>query len=109
MPTTDELQFEMQRRLVLFNSGTTMPDNISTLGYEGNPNLANTSTPGQALIYNSPQGTQYIQRLNGNLWYKASLPNNWLNFSAGGATGAVGATGSTGATGAMGATGTAFK
>jgi Na+-transporting NADH:ubiquinone oxidoreductase subunit NqrA len=82
MPTTDQLQFEMQRRVILFNSGTTMPDN-SVLGYEGNPNSANTSTPGQTLLYNSPRGTSYIELVNGNLWYKQQIPNTWINLTSG--------------------------
>ena len=82
MPTTDQLQFEMQRRVILFNSGTTMPDN-TVLGYEGNPNSANTSTPGQTLLYNSPRGTSYIELVNGNLWYKQQIPNTWINLTSG--------------------------
>ena len=87
MATTDELLFEMQRRVILFNSGTTMPDNINVLGYEGNPNLANTSTSGQTLLYNSPRGTHYIELVNGNLWYKQQIPNTWINLTSGTASG----------------------
>ena len=82
MPTTDQLQFEMQRRVILFNSGTTMPDN-SVLGYEGNPNYASTATPGQTLLYSSPRGTSYIELVNGNLWYKQQIPNTWINLTSG--------------------------
>jgi len=89
MPTTDQLQFEMQRRVILFNSGTTMPDN-TVLGYEGNPNSANTSTPGQTLLYNSPRGTSYIELVNGNLWYKQQIPNTWINLTSGTASGTAG-------------------
>ena len=90
MPSTDELQFEMQRRVILFNSGTTMPDNINVLGYEGNPNLANTSTSGQTLLYNSPRGTHYIELVNGNLWYKQQIPNTWINLTSGTQSGITG-------------------
>ena len=89
MPTTDQLQFEMQRRVILFNSGTTMPDN-TVLGYEGNPNSANTSTPGQTLLYNSPRGTSYIELVNGNLWYKQQIPNTWINLTSGTQSGTAG-------------------
>jgi hypothetical protein len=82
MPTTDQLQFEMQRRVILFNSGTTMPDN-SVLGYEGNPNYSSTATPGETLLYNSPRGTSYIELVNGNLWYKQQIPNTWINLTSG--------------------------
>jgi len=86
MPSTDQLQFEMQRRVILFNSGTTMPDN-SVLGYEGNPNSATTATDGQTLLYNSPRGTSYIELVNGNLWYKQKTPNVWVNLTSGTASG----------------------
>jgi hypothetical protein len=89
MPTTDQLQFEMQRRVILFNSGTTMPDN-SVLGYEGNPNYASTATDGQTLLYNSPRGTHYIELVNGNLWYKQQIPNTWINLTSGTQSGTAG-------------------
>jgi Na+-transporting NADH:ubiquinone oxidoreductase subunit NqrA len=90
MPTTDQLQFEMQRRVILFNSGTTMPDN-TVLGYEGNPNYAATAdTPGQTLLYNSPRGTSYIELVNGNLWYKQQIPNTWINLTSGTQSGTAG-------------------
>ena len=93
MPSTDELLFEMQRRVVLFNSGTTMPGG-ATLGYEGDPNLASTSTAGQTLLYNSPQGTHYIQRTNGHLWYKQyTSPNIWINLTTGNGSGILPVTG----------------
>jgi hypothetical protein len=82
MPDTDQLQFEMQRRVILFNSGTTMPDK-SVLGYEGNPNYVSTGTAGQTLLYNSPRGTNYIELVNGNLWYKQLMPNTWISLTSG--------------------------
>jgi len=89
MPSTDQLQFEMQRRVILFNSGTTMPDN-TVLGYEGNPNYASTATDGQTLLYNSPRGTHYIELVNGNLWYKQQIPNTWINLTSGTQSGTAG-------------------
>jgi len=77
MATLDSLQFEMQRRVVLFKSTTTMPDN-SLLGFNGDPNtVSNGITPGQTLMYNSPTGTYYIQD-NGTLWYKKEMQNVWV-------------------------------
>ena len=86
MADVNELLFEVKRRVVLFNSGTTMPDN-NPLGYEGNPNSANTSTAGQTLLYNSPRGTHYIELVNGNLWYKQQIPNTWINLTSGTSSG----------------------
>ena len=86
MADVNDLLFEVKRRVVLFNSGTTMPDN-NPLGYEGNPNSANTSTAGQTLLYNSPRGTHYIELVNGNLWYKQQIPNTWINLTSGTSSG----------------------
>ena len=72
-----QLQFEMERRVVLFHRNTTMPDN-SLLGYEGNPNeVINGNTSGETLIYNSPRATFYQELNDGTLWYKTKLPNIW--------------------------------
>lgn len=72
------LQFEMERRSILFTANTTMPDN-SLLGFEGNPNsIVSPSTAGQTLIYNSPRGTNYLQLSNGTLWFKNASPNTWV-------------------------------
>lgn len=72
------LQFEMERRSILFTANTTMPDN-SLLGFEGNPNsIVSPSTAGQTLIYNSPRGTNYLQLSNGTLWFKNASPNTWI-------------------------------
>lgn len=87
MPSTDELWFETQRRVVLFKEGTTMPDG-SLLGYDGDPNNANTSTPGQTLLFNSPIGTLFIQT-DGTMWRKKVLATNtWVTLGegSGGAT-----------------------
>ena len=81
MATLDSLQFEMERRVILFKPTTTMPD-LSQLGYNADPNLVVTpSTPGEQLIYNCPNNTRYVNYdPSGNTvqeWYKHSQPNGW--------------------------------
>ena len=66
----DVLGFEIVRRAILFTSGTLLADETSRLGYNGDPNLAGTSTDGEALLYNSPIGTLYIQD-DGTMWRKS--------------------------------------
>jgi len=88
MPTLDGLQFEMERRVILFKPTTTMPD-LSQLGYNADPNLIVTpSTPGQTLIYNCPNDTRYVNYdASGNViteWYKKAQPNGWLPLTGGG-------------------------
>lgn len=87
MPTTDELGFEMERRVVLFKSGTVMPDG-SLLGYNADPNNASLgSTAGQTLIVNSPIGTLYIED-DGTMWRKTTLStNDWVLMGEGGSNG----------------------
>lgn len=82
MATLDSLQFEMERRVILFKPTTTMPD-LSPLGYNGDPNSASSSgTAGEQLIYFSPNGTRYLNTdASGNTlteWYKKAQPNGWL-------------------------------
>ena len=81
MATLDSLQFEMERRVILFKPTTTMPD-LSQLGYNADPNLIVTpSTAGEQLIYYSPNNTRYVNYdASGNTvqeWYKHSQPNGW--------------------------------
>ena len=88
MPTVDSLQFEMERRVILFKPTTTMPDNTQ-LGYNADPNLiVSPATPGQTLIYNSPNDTRYVNYdASGNViteWYKKAQPNGWLPLTGGG-------------------------
>lgn len=72
----ERLQFEMQRRVILFRRDTTMPDGTQ-LGYDGDPNNATLGvTDGETLIYNSPTGTRYEQT-DGTQWYKKEKPNVW--------------------------------
>ena len=90
MPTLDGLQFEMERRVILFKPTTTMPD-LSQLGYNADPNLIVTpSTPGQTLIYNCPNDTRYVNYdASGNViteWYKKAQPNGWLPLTGGGSS-----------------------
>jgi len=86
MTTLANLQFEMERRVVVFKSTTTMPDN-TLLGYNGDPNMAALGVnPGQTLIYMCPFATFYIED-NGELWYKKTVPNTWVKVGgAGGGT-----------------------
>lgn len=86
MATLDGLQFEMERRVILFKPGTTMPDN-TLLGYNADPNLiVSPSTPGEELIYNCPNGTRYLNTdASGNTvteWYKKAQPNGWLSIGS---------------------------
>jgi hypothetical protein len=100
--------FEIQRRVILFKSTTTLPDN-SQLGYNGDPNSASGSgTAGEQLLYNSPTGTRY-QEDNGTQWYKKTLPNYWVRFGSGekGDTGVGGPKGDTGVKGDTGMPGSA--
>ena len=88
MATLDSLQFEMERRVILFKPTTTMPD-LSQLGYNADPNLVVTpSTAGEQLIYYSPNNTRYVNYdASGNTvqeWYKHSQPNGWRELGSGG-------------------------
>jgi hypothetical protein len=87
MATLEGLQFEMERRVILFKPTTTMPD-LSPLGYNEDPNLiVSPSTPGETLIYNCPNGTRYLNTdASGNTiteWFKKSQPNGWLPLGSG--------------------------
>lgn len=87
MATLDSLQFEMERRVILFKPTTTMPD-LSQLSYNADPNAANPSnTDGEFLIYHSPNGTRYLNTdVSGNTiteWYKKAQPNGWLPLGSG--------------------------
>ena len=87
MATLDSLQFEMERRVILFKPTTTMPD-LSQLGYNADPNLiVSPSTPGEQLIYFSPNGTRYLNTdASDNTiteWYKKAQPNGWLPLGSG--------------------------
>ena len=88
MATLDSLQFEMERRVILFKPTTTMPD-LSQLGYNADPNLiVSPSMPGEQLIYNCPNNTRYVNYdASGNTvqeWYKHSQPNGWRELGSGG-------------------------
>ncbi len=88
MATLDSLQFEMERRVILFKPTTTMPD-LSQLGYNADPNLITSpSTPGEQLLYYSPNGTRYLNTdISGDTiteWYKKAQPNGWLPIGSGG-------------------------
>jgi len=81
MATLEGLQFEMERRVILFKPTTTMPD-LSSLGYNADPNIiVSPSTPGEQLLYYSPNNTRYVNYdPSGNTvqeWYKHSQPNGW--------------------------------
>jgi hypothetical protein len=81
MATLESLLFEMERRVILFKSTTTMPD-ATQLGFNADPNTAiSGDTPGQTLIYNCPMGTRYAQD-DGTQWYKKTMPNTWATFGS---------------------------
>jgi len=99
MATLDSLQFEMERRVILFKPTTTMPD-LSQLGFNADPNtIVSPSTPGQELIYYSPNGTRYLNTdASGNTiteWWKKTQPNGWLPFGSGDASVGTGTDSST--------------
>jgi len=88
MATLESLQFEMERRVILFKPTTTMPD-LSQLGYNADPNLiVSPVTSGELLIYNCPNGTKYINTdASGNTiteWTKKAQPNGWIPVGSGG-------------------------
>jgi len=99
MATLASLQFEMERRVILFKPTTTMPD-LSQLGFNADPNtIVSPSTPGEQLIYFSPNGTRYLNTdASGNTiteWWKKSQPNGWLPFGSGDASVGTGTDSST--------------
>jgi hypothetical protein len=62
MATINELEFEIERRGIIFHKDTSMSNGLQ-LEYSGNPNnVINGSTPGESLIYNCPSGTVYIDK-----------------------------------------------
>ncbi len=82
MSQIDDILFELERRVILFKSTTTLPDS-SPLGYNGDPNSAvDGNTAGETLIYNCPVGSRY-QQDDGTQWYKETLPNTWMLFGSG--------------------------
>ena len=102
MATLDSLQFEMERRVILFKPTTTMPD-LSQLGYNADPNLI-VSPPvdplsGEFLLYYSPNNTRYVNYdASGNTvqeWYKHSLPNGWRPLGSDSSTNIYGTDSST--------------
>jgi hypothetical protein len=99
MATLDSLQFEMERRVILFKPTTTMPD-LSQLGYNADPNLiVSPSTPGEQLIYFSPNNTRYVNYdASGNTiteWFKKAQPNGWLPLGSDASTNIYGTDSST--------------
>lgn len=81
MATTESNSFEIERRVVLFKSTTTLPDG-SSLGYNGNPNnVINGNTDGETLIYNCPRNTRYSED-DGVEWTKKEVPNSWIRLSS---------------------------
>ena len=78
----DTILLELQRRIVILRSTTTLGDG-SQLGYNGDPNNAVAeNTAGEFLIYNSPMATRYTQD-DGVQWYKKERPNVWKKFGEG--------------------------
>jgi len=76
MPTTDQLGFEVERRVIILHRDTSMPDDTQ-LGYIGDPNNAiNGNSDGETLLYNSPSGTAYIDK-------GSSLHERWAKVQDG--------------------------
>ena len=89
MSTLADAMFEIERRVILFKSTTTLPDSTQ-LGWNADPNtVVNGHTPGETLIYTCPVGTRY-QQDDGTQWYKKTLPNAWLLLASGGTSLAIG-------------------
>jgi len=89
MATLDSLQFEMERRVILFTPNTSMP-NDSQLGFNADPNTASPAADplsGEFLIYNSPNNTRYAEfDASSNVkqeWYKYAQPNSWSKMGTG--------------------------
>lgn len=81
MATTESNSFEIERRVIMFKSTTTLPDG-SPLGYNGNPNnVINGNTDGETLIYTCPRNTRYSED-DGSEWVKESKPNNWVRLNS---------------------------
>jgi len=102
MATLDSLQFEMERRVILFKPTTTMPD-LSQLGYNADPNLI-VSPPvdplsGEFLLWYSPNNTRYVNYdPSGNTiteWFKKAQPNGWLPLGGDSSTNIYGTDSST--------------
>jgi len=80
MATIENLQFEQERRVVLFKSTTTLPDGTA-LGWNEDPNnVVASNSAGEALLYGSPLGTTYITQL-GVTYQKTAMPNTWTGTS----------------------------
>ena len=81
---------EIERRVILFKSTTTMPDD-SQLGWNADPNtVVNGNSDGETLLYNSPLGTQYIED-DGTHWRKTATPNTWIETDGTGGGSGTGA------------------
>jgi hypothetical protein len=87
MPLTN-IQFEIERRVILFTPKTSMPD-ATQLGFNGDPNtITMPNTPGEQLIFFSPVATRYAQMdmaLDNVVqeWAKKTLPNGWVPLGGG--------------------------
>jgi hypothetical protein len=89
MASIDGNAFELERRSIQLKYNTNMPD-ATILGYDGNPNnVVNGNNAGETLIYNVAQGATFLES-NGNLWYKRSLPCEWIQI--GGSTSSLNST-----------------
>jgi len=78
MANTTELTFEMARRLILLKPTTTLSDEVSLLGYDGDPNSATGNTTGEFVLSVMPAGAMYMES-NGTLWVKKSEnPDLWV-------------------------------
>jgi len=82
-------QFEIERRVITWSPLTTLNDGITSLGYDGDPNLVNPAgTPGEQWLYTIPIG-QFYKQSNATLWWKNGSPNTWINIVSGGGSGSV--------------------
>lgn len=82
MAEINNVAFEVERRFIQLKYNTNMPDGISILGYDGNPNsVVNGDSEGQTLIYYVALGASFLQS-NGNIWFKTGLPNTWIQLGS---------------------------
>jgi len=76
-------QFEIERRVITWSPLTTLNDGVTSLGYDGDPNLVNPAgTPGEQWLYSLPIG-QFYKQSDATLWWKNGTPNTWQQIIGG--------------------------
>jgi len=84
MPDAASNWFEIERRVITWSPLTTLNDKVTSLGYDGDPNLVSPiGTPGEQWLYTLPIG-QFYKQSDATLWWKSGSPNTWINLVTGG-------------------------